>query len=602
MSRNVKSNIEVNHETKTENNFRPITNLPTTIGKALDLRNRVEKRITNIHDSHIDKNPFWSVWSMGSSDVASSATEIVQSVLDRHKVLFELNEIISAVSALKDSGVVVPQFLPGTSSYNLTLGQLRDAEVWLLPHLEALHDSVTSQMNSIVVACNEHDERVEQELKNELAQLEKTFKEKSETAERYKEKSPSEDDLKVDKTTAVRRAETKRSVRIDRVGVKDLLLTLRPFITLLKEKRNDKIDACNSQDINSELNKLSKLIGSAHNMIRFGSKDNEERSEEKKESETGLENEENIISAAELKSRVTVLDNLISVAARFVTVVSYRKGSNGKIESPIVEFGLQRLVEVFNNIQKLMTYRAAHRSIMSLMFTAIHPLSNTPCSLDAMVRLGYSVRNKTDELSKSHNHKHAVAPKNMRGRGRGRGRGGGRGRGRGRERDRGTRHSRETKTAYLSALEEQELDFEDESQKELESSDLDKRVSLFNSLFQLEKHLNCAKSQMDNEKEEHEAKIRSSISEKQEARSKSGAQIKGTELEELAKAVRASDAKEFSISSDLDEAKKCICSLLESVQSLQSAERKSANATLTISVPEFSRMDWINDSTEFRGW
>lgn len=544
------------------NQAKPISNLPKTLGRALDVRLRVEKRIKAIHNAHQQKNPFWNTISE-----PLPADEIVQSILDRHQVLFQLNEIIGATSALKNSTVIVPAFLPDCPSYSLSLSQLRDAESVLLPYLTQIHDTVMAQMSDVASQCNQHDTRVEQDLKDEYLELERQFKIKSEKAKQYSDIYPNEDDLKADKAVAARRAETKKAVRVDVIGVRDFIGTLRPFISLLQEKRNDKIDACNAESIDHELESYILMISKATQNIRNGVQESYPSNEDKKEDELS----ENI-SATDLTSNIIELSELLNNAIPCISVVSYRKGQDAKLENSQVESGNQWLVEIFQNIHVLMQYKQAHREVMNHRFTALHPLNQIPCSLDAMVRLGYdSADVKPVAVRATLNTRDWNNSRN-----RGRGRGG---------RGRGTR-------SQQHVFEETEDVVEDDAS----------HPSLFLSLTKLEVLLNAASVNMDKEKEVHELAIRKSISDKQEARSKSGAVLKGTELEEISKAVRASDATDFYLSKNIEIAKERVAKLLEEVQSLQSAERKSANAVLRVTVPRFLPMRWVKQTDEFNGW
>ncbi|VBB17579.1 hypothetical protein YASMINEVIRUS_42 [Yasminevirus sp. GU-2018] len=544
---------------------KPVTDMPSTIGRAIDLRNRVEKRIESAHAQYALKNPFWATASK-----PDSASKIVQSVLDRHQVLFELNEIVSFGSALKDSGVVVPAFLPELKTYKLTLGQLRDAQLWLLPYLQSIYDNVTSQMNAVSTACGQHDERIDRELKTEIAELERQFKLKTETAKQYGEPTPNEDDLKADIQTATRRADSKRSVKVVAVNVREFLSTLKTFISFLNERLDDTVDACNAKSISQEVATLQQLRSSALVAIRTGvDQDGKLDADEK----TGGSDHESV-SVANLAFKTKELSELLTQAIDDFTIVTFRKGASGKLENPAVEFGKERLVTIFRNLEILMEYRSARREVMSTKFTALHPLTGTPCSVDSMVRLGY------EKDAPRGNPRPAAPVRTSAVRGRG-GRGG-----------RGGRSQRRPDPVQNSWIEDSQQDA---------TGDLE-HTNLFRTLSRFEELLSSAKTQMEAEKETFEQKIRDSISEKLDSRSKSGAQLKGAELEEISKAVRASDTREFFLSDDIEEARARVVDLLEKVESLQSAERKSANSLLTVRVRKPFPMNWVNNSSEFNGW
>lgn len=496
---------------------KPITDVPTTIGRAIDLRGRVEKRINTTSVQHSAKNPFWATGTK-----PEPATRIVQSVLDRHQVLFELNETISFVSASKDSDVVIPALLQELKPYRLTLGQLRDAGTYLIPYLSAVEKLISSQINTVTTECSKHDLRIDQELKNEITELEKQFKIKSENAKLYNETVPSEDDLKNDIQTAKRRADTKRAVKIDSIGVKEFLGALRPILSFLTYRINDSIDACNAQTIDSELKQMQQERAKSLDAIKNG---------KSIEFTCGtVASDVEVLSVANLRQKIDDFKGCLNSAIDKLVVVSYKKGLNGKVENPNVEHGKERLITILRNIEILNEYKKTHRVALSSNFVVLHPLTSTPCSVDSLIRLGYE--NKASEWE-------VPVP--------------------------------------------------------------DEHINLYNTLSKLETLLNTANTSMETEKEEYEKRIRTSISEKLDSRSKSGAQLKGAELEEIAKAVRSSDVKEFYLSEGIDEAKTRVSNLLETVTSLQSAERKSANALISVAVRQSLPMTWV-ETDEFAGW
>jgi len=545
---------------------KPITELPTTLGKALDQRNRVENRVRNLQEKYQKTNPFWEC---GKEPVP--AEETVQQILDRHQVLFELNEILGAVAVLKMSDVVVPSLL-GLQSYNLTLSQLRDSETYLKPYLEQILDTVMAQMNTVARACDQHNSNIESALKSELAELERQFKCKCETAKQYLEVPPTSESLENDKSTSIRRADTKKAVKVDSIGVSQFVTTLKPFITLLNEKRNDKIDACNAEDSKKEIEMFYQKRNEANEHIRAGTNIAYD-----KQLETDcLDQDEHVsdkmllnLSMADLTSAMTDLGQLISASIPTIRVVSFRKGQDAKLENPDVEFGKERLGNILMNIHILMQYRQKHREMMSLQFTSLHPLTKSPCSLDAMVRLGYVTKSIGDSgLTQQQKH---MQPKRQRP---------------------GNNQNRVEKKVHV------EMENMWIAEKESEKG----HISLCQSLTQLEKHLNCAEQNMKIERDQHELKISQSISEKQEARTKNGAAVKGTELDEIARAVRTADEKKWYLANNLASAKERIENLLENVSSLQSADRKAANATLRVTVSKHIEMPWVNKSTDLDDW
>ena len=562
-------------QTTTENQIisnqisaKPITALPNTLGKALDLRRRVEERIEKLHTEFQNKNPFWDV-----NINPVPAIESIQKILDRHQVLFELNHMIGAITALKTSLVTVPCFtgLPDCSSncnddcnckmrggpeYTLSLGQLRDADEYILPFLTKIHDCASSQISSITGNCNAHDQRIEQDLKEEIAELDRQYKLKSEKAKQYGESLPDEDILKTDKVTAIRRAETKKSIKVDGIGVRDFIGKLKSFISLLQDKRNDKIDECNAELVTVEKDKMDTLIVNAFHNIQSGILEHDNLQDFDSEH---IANEMFTCSAAELVSKTKELSTMINNAIQYIQFVSYKKGQSGVIEHPKVTNANKQLDDIFYNIYVLMQYRQAHRTVMSLRFTALHPLTHSPCNIDAMVRLGYE-DGTVSTVTESVPVYQARATRGKKGKG-------------------GTKRSVKqtsitTDTTY---------------------------PSLYKSLTKLESLLNNAEQSVLREREAHETAIRKSISDKQDSRTKSGAVLKGVELEEIAKAVRASETKEVNLAQNIDVAKEKVSKLLAEVQGLQSAERKAANAILRVNVPKALLLGW-SISDNYAGW
>jgi hypothetical protein len=76
-------------------------------------------------------------------------------------------------------------------------------------------------------------------------------------------------------------------------------------------------------------------------------------------------------------------------------------------------------------------------------------------------------------------------------------------------------------------------------------------------------------------KDVYEKAIRTSISEKQEASSKSRGLLKGSELDEIAEAVRSSDDIQWHLSSHFSTAVEKVEKTIEEVETLQYSERKA---------------------------
>lgn len=515
---------------------KPLSDIPSTIGTAIDIRNRVEKRVLSTLQQFKTKNPFWSV-----GEKPENAMRQIQTVLDRMQVLFEVNEIITFATANKNSNVKILET-------ELSLGQLRDAKTWFVPHCILLISNITRQIRSVNDLCKQHDQRVESDLANEIANLERDHKLKKDIAKQYGEPEPSSASLDAEIATVTRRAESKKSVKIDPIEVNKFLSILNKNVGLFSGRSEDAIDRCNAESISSEISKLQSLRKTANEKI------NECQTEEITLDINPDENNDGKIqkiTLQELTRLTTELNNSITDAIKSTIFVSYQKGKKAKIENPEVKFAEEGVDVILKNMRILMEYRKVHRiALCSSMFVK-EPLTQTPCSIDALIRLGYEDdENDTNERK--------IRPHISR------------------------KSGNRKRFNNLSA--------------DTSSEDTINDISLFSVLTQLNTRLKNAPGELKNEKEAYESRIKSSISEKLDSRSKSGAQLKGSELEEIVKAVKTSDNKEFFLSDNIQEATTKIQNLIEQVQTLQSAHRKSANARTIVKVPIFHPMEWIEAS------
>jgi len=527
---------------------KPVTDLPQTVGKSLDLRNRVENRIAKLQEKLEQKNPFWS-----SGTPPANAMETVQTALDRFQVLFELNEMINVVSVLKQSDVVVPSFVPEVPEYRLTLSQLRDADKYLLKYFKQLEEAVSNQLNIVNNECDAHNLQIEKGLKDEWTKLENKFKDECEKAKKYNEPLPKDTELEEDKQRARRRAQANYAVKIDPINIRQFLPSLRQFVSFLEDKRNDKIDACNAETTINEIQQLHKMREMANEAMKNGVV---EQVLVAKEGTT-------VMSMADLNSRMTGLDDEIQDAIRSTCFVSYKQGQDAQVINPDVHDGKRRLTAINLNINVMIQYRQIHRETMACRLVAFHPLTHVPCSLDSLVRLGYTNSNTQKNgqlLANTKSHKRG-------------------------------KYRRDTPIITM---------IQEPRQYQQKSENTNSSLSAI--LYLLEKLMNTTQEEITTEQNKHDAIITNSISEKQEARSKSGSSVKGSELDEIAESVRTANEKKWLVADNFDEACERVNKILEEVQSLQSSERKSSNATIRVVVPNTVPMTWMNYTDEFNGW
>lgn len=516
---------------------KPMNDLPNTIGEALDKRRTVENRIAKryVESSTSD----WDVscpapsstfcfWKKGSCKM-SDARSLVQEVLDRYAVLTELNEVTAAVNCIKRTDVTVPAFVPSMKETRLTLAQLRDANKFLLPHLIALEKHLTSQATQTKRQLDSHNLSVRTALERKIAELKAAYEAKVKESEKFEDQAPSKEDLEADIEREKARSDTKIGHLVDPVGIRQLISSLRAFNKMLSEEQNIIIDSVNSAEMKDEISVLEHVREKALNRMNEGNP--YEIVDNPDEGRLSL-------SLAELESRMKSLIEDTEKAIPSLRIVTLTLSKNGKNEHDVTHAS-DHLAEVFYNVSAVLEYCQAHHVAMTMEFTAVHPLTQKPLSVDGFVRLGY-----LDDTSA------------------------------------GSRTSYGRRRKVTSGP----------------------KITLRHGLEELYNAITKVEQEVASSKEEHEAKIKASISDKQDARAKSGATMRPNEMDEIAKSMRAADATEWSIAPNLSEALDRVTKLRSEVESLQSAGRKSANATIRVEVPKPASFLWMNSYDDLAGW
>jgi hypothetical protein len=522
-----------------------MNDLPQTIGGMLDKRRVVENRLDNSSTLTNGYKDF-KFWGNTKESVKDALSQL-QSMLDRYAVLTELNETHKAVSVLKYTNVTVPQFVPSMSSVRLTIAQLRDTQKWLTPLTVELEQHLTKQATEISRLISVYDNAVRVALDAEKAELQNDYNKKVTKARTLKEAIPTDEHLQAELETAQRRADDKTAVRVDSVSVKNVISKLRTFNNYINTEINTVIDSCNSSNVSAEIAEFNKLRSCSYNRFSSGGC----TSVPNKSPDTDT------MSLADLSLRCDELYQNISNAISKLQVVTFKKGKNARHEHN-VEDASRNLAEVCKNMLTLMAYRHAHHYAMSLEFTTIHPLTKHPLSVDGLVRLGYmpdakknkSEENSSDRLYQSEDNSN----------------------GRLFTYSRRATHSTKTPTSLRMGLQD-----------------------IMTKLANVER-------EVSSDKNRHELNIKESISTKQEARSKSGTTVKAGELDDIAKSVSSANTKEWYVSDHLNEALEKVRDLIVTVDSLQSSQRKSANANIMVSVPKVFPMSWADVNDGLDGW
>lgn len=511
---------------------KPITNMPATLGEALDKRRTVEDRIARKYvesaasawDDGPSTDGTFRFWMKGAGKL-DNAKSLVQQVLDRYSVLTELNETSGAVTCLKSTNVVVPAFVPSMKETTLTLAQLRDSVTWLTPHLKKLETHLTSQATQTSNHCSSHNTRVRASFDAKVVELKRAHEAKVKTATEFKEENiPTDKDLADEIDRERLRSDTRLGSLVDPVGIRSLISKLRDFIKLMDEERDIRIDAANSTGTDSEIAELYSrrraFLKSPGAAVKATSPPDGHVS----------------LSLAELDLRLKSLSEATLNAIPHLRVVTLVLSHGGKHEHDVSNADTH-LAEVFHNISALMSYRQSHHEAMTLTFTTTHPLTHQPLSVDGLVRLGYI---------------------------------------------------EDTAPAYGS--------------RRRKSSSVGPKITLRHGLDELCKALSTTGSEVADSKACHATAVKESISAKQEARAKSGAAMRSSELEDIATSVMKTEASEWTVAPGLDEALEQVTKLCAQVESLQSAGRKSANAVIRVNVPEPSLLAWVQPKDTLAGW
>jgi hypothetical protein len=257
--------------------------------------------------------------------------------------------------------------------------------------------------------------------------------------------------------------------------------------------------------------------------------------------------------------------------------VSYRKGQNKDVEHPKVAQAKQNLQDVFHNISALVRFRQAFREGMSLHFPTLHPLSGVPLSVDGLVRLGF-LKEKEQTTSGRGRSTQARTAVPTRGRG-----------GRAPQRGRG----------YAQAPAQTEWDQDGNDFTSQKNADTFTLADCLSKLFEM---LDSVESKLAAAKKEHEKTLQESISAKQDSRSKNAQALKPGELDDIAKSIRATEAKTWTVADNVDKAMARVSRVLQQVEEMQSSVRKSANSTIKVSVPLTREMTWAMELDSLASW
>jgi hypothetical protein len=537
----------------------PLSHSPKTIGECLDCRKNTERRINNcLNNSNNDSTLVFLKEGQVKLDSAESQ---VQSVLDRYQTVCELNELVSAVAVLKKTDVVMPAFCDGMEQVRFSLGQLRDSKEWFLPLLSSLVSHLTEQARDIKQQMVAHDRKIEIALQTELDKNKRDHEDRKQKAKQFGEEVPLDNELEALQETAKNRSKTLMSVSVDPVGLRGLVDQLRSFVTMLETYAEVKIDAANSTDISAEVKQFKERREEAFAAITNGTVATVHEEPE------GFQ----YLSLAELNIAMNELRDTISLAIGKLCLVSFKRGQNKDVEHPNVVYAKERLFDVLFNLTTLIKCRQTFREGMNLNFPTLHPLSGVPLSVDGLVRLGYTKDSAQAKQS---------VPNQTQKRGRNVG-----GRGRG---------ARATPQPTPSAY--------DYDHTPTASGGTTEYYSLAECLGKLFKMMDSVGPKMEAAKKEYERELQASISAKQEARTKNATALKPGELDDIAKSVRASETKTWSVADGLDKAISRVTNLIQQIEEMQSSVRKSANSNIKVLVPNSKNMHWVQDLDALNGW
>jgi hypothetical protein len=530
----------------------PLSHALESCGKILDTRKTVENRLVNSLTNATQDGAI-CFWEEGTTQLSSAESQ-VQSVLDRCVTRGELDELLNAVSVLKMTNVVLPSFIDGVDSVQLTLGQLRDVKTWIIPTLNALVTHLTNQATYVKRQNDDHNQRIERQLQLDLEKNKKDHEEKKKTAQELDQVPPPDEELTATLDRLKMYAEATKSVLIDPVGIRMVTSRISAFVNMINSSAEREIDAANSTEIAGEVAQFNEIRTKAFEKLKAGFESIES------EPQDGFK----VVSLAELGPLTQQLQHTVNSAISSLQIVSFKKGQAKQPEHPNVQFAKERLTELLHNVSRIIKYRQAFKEGMCLHFPTVHPRSGVPISVDGLVRLGYVNKEKKKPVRS----REVARPS-------GRGRGGRR------------------QQPPASLFQEVDVSLQEPVLEDTSFADC------LNFLFE---KLNAVNNQVTSVKNEHEKALKKSISDKQEARAKGSGGLKPGELDDIAKAVRSSEAKTWTEAPYIDRAIQQVAELTEKISEMQSSTRKSANASTRMAVPVPCDMIWANGQDAFYGW
>jgi hypothetical protein len=475
--------------------------------------------------------------------------------------LNDLGEFINAVTLMKQSGLSVPKFVDGVEKVDLTLFQLKELNDDVICYYKQILDLAISQAEYVRKESQTHDEKIKQQLNKDLEKNKLEHEKKKKDAKEFGEELPDDSLLEQMQETLKTRAKASMSILIDPVGIKDFVTNLRSFVTKVETLANTKIDSVNSTKIDNEIVAFRELREKAKDRMESGVELDEP---------TPSENTE-VLSLAELTIAIKTTEQKISSAISKLCFVSYKKGQGKDTENQQVDNIKERLEDLLFNLTVLLEYKQKHKEGMCMYFTTTHPLSGFPTTVDSLVRFGFLEEEKV-QTKKS-------KPASARGRGIGkstRGRGG------------FSFEREEVSNAWDDAV--------------TDTKDKKGCFTLVECLNKLLKSLNSVEESLEKERKENEKEIQESISQKQDARTKNSSALKSSDLEDIAKSVRATSTKTWSKADNIDKATSRVSKLLDQVTEMQSSARKSANSMIKLLVPTQRETTWSDRFSSLDGW
>lgn len=531
--------------------------VPKTVGECLDNRKSIEKKLNALLSS---TSPLL-LWKEGQQQFQPADSQ-VQSIIDRYQALNDLSEFINAVTLTKQSGLSVPKFIENVDKVDLTLFQLKELNENVICYYKQILDLAISQAESVRKESQFHDEKIKQQLNKDLEKNKQDHEKKKKDAKDFGEELPDSSLLEQMQETLRTRAKTSMAILVDPVGIKDFVTNLRSFVTQIETLANTKIDSVNSTKICNDIVAFRELREKA-----------KKRMESCVELEDPIQSENTeVLSLAELTIAIKTTEQKILSAISKLCFVSYKKGQGKDIENQQVQYAKERLQDLLFNLAVLLEYKQKHKEGMCLYFTTTHPLSGLPTTVDSLVRFGFLEESKAKTIKS----KPVVS---SRGRGRGnsaRGRGG-----------------------LIFEREENENAW-DETVETVEKNK--KCPTLVECLNKLLKNLNSVEESLEKERKENEKEIQESISQKQDGRTKNSTALKSSDLEDIAKSVRATITKTWSKAENIDKATTRVTKLLDQVTEMQSSSRKSANSMIKLLVPKQREMQWSDRFSSLDGW